>query len=208
MIHRIKSVIAKLLTGDAASTPDEWRNKHWRLSSLPPELTASLTSAGVKSGARILDIGSGPGDISAWLADAGYSVVGIEKEPAALVVARHEHPQRENLQFREIDFLDQDSSELGSFDLAVDRGCMHQMSKQKRPTYLVKLSACLKPGGVFCLFHRFGEKDRERGISPDYLVELFADDFDILENQPHRFESRHAKNIYDGRFFLMRRKSA
>ncbi len=208
MIHRLKRAVSKLLTGNSASTPEEWRNKHWRLTSLPPELTESLDKTGISVDAKILDIGSGPGDISAWLADAGYSVLGIEKEPAALIAAKGEYPERANLQFREFDFLAEDARQLGEFDVAIDRGCMHQMTKQQRPAYVANLSACLKSGGVFCLFHRFGKKDRERGVSPEYLADQFGDSFVILTNQPHRFESRRELTKYDGRFFLMRRKPA
>jgi SAM-dependent methyltransferase len=42
--------------------------------------------------ARVLDAGSGTGRISAWLADAGHEVVGVDGDPVLVAAAEREHP--------------------------------------------------------------------------------------------------------------------
>jgi len=188
------------------SRVSEWESKHWRLPPMPPELLPALHKAGLAAGGRILDIGSGMGDISAWLVESGYRVLGIDKEAAAITVAKRDHPENANLEHRQFDFLNDDLDELGRFDAAVDRGCLHQMDKSVRPDYLASLESTLKPGAVFCLFHRFEEKDLERGITPDYVRSLFEPHFELVEEQPHRFPSQKPWIRRRGRFLVMRRK--
>jgi ubiquinone/menaquinone biosynthesis C-methylase UbiE len=42
--------------------------------------------------ARVLDVGCGTGDFTAWLASRGARVVGLDRAPAMLAVLRHRHP--------------------------------------------------------------------------------------------------------------------
>ena len=51
-----------------------------------------LSAANVGLGARILDVGSGPGRISRRAAELGASVVGIDVAPAMVELARRIHP--------------------------------------------------------------------------------------------------------------------
>ena len=200
--------LADLLQKRDDSRVSEWESKHWRLPQMPPELLPALHKAGLPAGARILDIGSGTGEISNWLAEAGYTVLGIDKEAAAIAVAKRDHPENAHLEHRQFDFLNGDLHELGRFDAAVDRGCLHQMDKSLRPGYLTNLADCLKPGAIFCLFHRFEEKDAKRGITPDYVRSLFEPDFDPVQDQSHRFPSQKPWVRRRGRFLVMRRKGA
>lgn len=198
--------LGELLRKRDDSRVSEWESKHWRLRQLPPELLPALHRAGLAAGGRILDIGSGTGDISAWLVEAGYRVLGIDKEAAAVLVAKRDHPENAHLEHRQFDFLNDDLDDLGQFDAAVDRGCLHQMERSVRPGYLARLESRLKPGAVFCLFHRFEQKDLERGITPDSVRSLFEPHFDMLEDQPHRFPSQRPWIRRRGRFLVMRKK--
>jgi len=198
--------LAELLQKRDDSRISEWESKHWRLPQMPPELLPALHKADLASGGRILDIGSGTGEISAWLVEAGYRVLGIDKEAAAVAVAKRDHPENAHLEHRQFDFLNGDIGDLGQFDAAIDRGCLHRMDKGVRPDYLASLASSLKPGAIFCLFHRFEKKDLKRGISPVYVRSLFEPDFELVEDQPHRFPSQKPWIRRRGRFLVMRRK--
>lgn len=69
-----------------------------------PTLTL-LQRAGVAPGARVLDLGAGPGDVSFQVAEIvgpGGSVVGVERDPAQIAVAEHRRKERglTNVEFR------------------------------------------------------------------------------------------------------------
>jgi SAM-dependent methyltransferase len=53
---------------------------------------ARLVDAMLPRRARVLDAGSGTGRISAWLADAGHEVVGVDGDPVLVAAAEREHP--------------------------------------------------------------------------------------------------------------------
>jgi SAM-dependent methyltransferase len=53
---------------------------------------ARLVDAMLPRRARVLDAGSGTGQISAWLADAGHEVVGVDGDPVLVAAAEREHP--------------------------------------------------------------------------------------------------------------------
>ena len=53
---------------------------------------ARLLDAMLPRGARVLDAGSGTGRISAYLAAAGHTVVGVDGDPVLVTAAQEEHP--------------------------------------------------------------------------------------------------------------------
>ena len=54
-----------------------------------------LDAAGVGGGARVLDVASGPGFVSAAAAERGASVVGVDIAEAMLAIARQRYPELE-----------------------------------------------------------------------------------------------------------------
>lgn len=74
-----------------------------------------LDAAGVRPGARVLDVASGPGYVTARAAERGASVVGVDIAESMLAVARASYP--------ELDFRLGNAEALpfpnGSFDAVV-----------------------------------------------------------------------------------------
>ena len=109
--------------------------------------------AGVGPGMRVLDIGSGAGDVALLareiVGDTG-EVVGVDRVPAAIAAAT---ARAAALSVRNVTFLEGDPGEMSferPFDAVIGR---YVLQFQKAPaTMLRKLAAHARPGGVV-VFH-------------------------------------------------------
>jgi SAM-dependent methyltransferase len=145
------------------SDADPW----WRLTSIPLELQRACDSDWFAHGENVLDVGCGPGELAAWLAGAGYDVVGIDIAPAAIERARREHSAVTGLRFCE------QIPPGGPFGAVLDRGCLHTIPAKARHDYVRNLVAVARPGASFLLYHTYRD-----GGPP---AELVAGIRDLLE---------------------------
>ncbi len=117
----------------------------------PHDLLKQAIGSATTTG-RALDLGCGEGVNSTYLAKMGFSVVGIDFIPAALTAARLEAERAGvDVEFVQADVLEYQSAE--PFDLVVDSGCLHHISKRKHEHYRRRLYEWLAPGGSFVLVH-------------------------------------------------------
>jgi 2-polyprenyl-3-methyl-5-hydroxy-6-metoxy-1,4-benzoquinol methylase len=101
---------------------------------------------------RALDVGCGEGVNATYLAQQGFSVVGLDFVPAALTMARARAERAHaDVEFHECDVVDYEAT--SPFDLVVDSGCLHHMPKTKLHAYRARLDEWLAPGGDFVLVH-------------------------------------------------------
>ena len=108
-----------------------------------------FVQAGVGPGMRVLDVGSGPGDVAFLAADlvgTKGEVVGVDRVPVALATAR---ARAESLSLRHVSFREGDPGDMTfdrPFDAVVGR---YVLMFQPDPAAMVrKLVAHLRPGGV------------------------------------------------------------
>lgn len=101
------------------------------------------------SPARILDIGCGTGWTSAFLAQRGYEVVGIDLSPEAIATAQQAF-QYPNLTFVQHDVEIRLPYDDPAFDAALFFDSLHHVSDIRLPIQAV--FPCLRPGGqvVIC----------------------------------------------------------
>jgi SAM-dependent methyltransferase len=108
-----------------------------------------ISECGVKPGMRVLDIGTGVGDVAQLVAEvvgSSGSVVGIDGAEKAVQASRH---RAINAGLRHVEFVvatDQDLEKLGQFDAAIGRFVlMHQPD----PAAMVRrAAAAVKSGGI------------------------------------------------------------
>lgn len=116
-----------------------------------------VAAAAVESGRRVLDLGSGPGDGSALLADAGAIVDGVDFSSRMVAVARQRHPR---IQFHE---ADAEHLPFGNctFDAVVSNCVVHHLA---RPAAVFEeVSRVLVPGGRFA-FSVWGAAEEQTGF--------------------------------------------
>ncbi|MEU7283145.1 class I SAM-dependent methyltransferase [Streptomyces sp. NPDC045431] len=171
--------------------------------SKPDENLVSYVERGLLApGARVLDLGCGPGRNALYLASLGCEVDAVDLSPAA--VAWAEERAREagaKVRFHCGDAFDADWTAQrpgGPYDLVYDSGCFHHLPPHRRVSYLALLDRVLAPGGRFGLacfaagpggmgselpdtaFYRRSRENREGGLrgglayTPDALRRVFA----------------------------------
>ena len=109
-----------------------------------------LEQAGLAPGMRVLDLGSGAGNVArlaASLVGPEGSVVGIERDPAAVEFAQRQTAAA-NVEFRVGDVRTLDGVE-GGFDAVTGRLIL--MYLPDRVTALRQAAARVRPGGLVCL---------------------------------------------------------
>jgi SAM-dependent methyltransferase len=103
----------------------------------------------------VLDVGSGSGDLTIWIARQGLTVVGVEFVPAAVELAQQRATSLPadlvgNAEFRVADALR--PSTLGlQFGSIVDSGFYHLFEPQQCERFAAELRAALRPGGRYYL---------------------------------------------------------
>lgn len=100
---------------------------------------------------RVLDLGSGSGDVAVLAAEAmgpdGY-VVGTDRDPRAVERARRWTADRPNVEFRECDVTSLDGI-VGKFDAVVGRALLMYLPD---PAASLRAAATrVRPGGVVCM---------------------------------------------------------
>lgn len=142
--------------------------RNWRVESerpvaqlattVPKELKEAVEDGWIVPGSSVMDIGSGRGQISAWLAGRGFTVLGADLAEAATQLARrHFSDVGPHLQFRTLDIC-LDEAEAGRFDAFVDRGCFHGV-RGLRQAYLENVLTWSRPRARLLLFHKVDERD-------------------------------------------------
>ena len=110
----------------------------------------------ISGGGSVLDIGCGPGRVTAFLADRGFPVSGIDLSPAMIETARHAHP---SLQF-EIGSL----TDLGVADRSLAGAVLWYSIIHTPPARLgsvwTELERALAPGGRALIGFQSGDNEQ------------------------------------------------
>jgi len=154
-------------------------------------------------GARLLEIGAGPGHDSTYFQDEGFAVVAADLSPAMVEICRSKGIEAHVMDFLHLDFPD------GSFDAVFAMNCLLHVPNADLPTVLGAIRSVLRPGGLFFVgvyggTSREGPIDNDEHVPPRFFSwraddELLAFataagfeivDFHAIEHGPdHRYQS-------------------
>ncbi len=141
-----------------------------------------LHESGIEAGMRVLDVGSGTGDVAmlaAELVGPRGSVVGIDRSADALREARKRAKATGHSNIEYIEGSAEDFSASGPFDLAIGR---YVLIHQADPTAFIRAVAShVRPGGIVA-FHEIDIYSEARALPPvplwtetwSYIVTAFA----------------------------------
>jgi SAM-dependent methyltransferase len=153
------------------------RRPPWDTGVVPPEVERFVAS---HPPGRALDLGCGTGTNVVYLADQGWSAVGVDFVGRAIAKA----VRRANVagvsrwcEFRVGDVTRLDGT-LGPFELALDIGCLHSLPASRRGAYAAGLARLVRPGGTY-LMYAFAPGGPAVGITRDDVAATFADTFEI-----------------------------
>jgi SAM-dependent methyltransferase len=183
---------------------DEFQGMGAEYDRLRPEFPERLYSdvlheAGLKKGARVLDVGCGTGKATAHIAGKGFRILGVDPSPTMLAVARARHFP--DTKFKACRF--EDFPETKKFDLIIAAQAFHWVDP--RVGY-PKIHRLLNDNGLFALFTyspRFGDSTpRLHALlmrnCPDYPFDNFAakmDETAIARSGLFEFSVKHYQRV-------------
>lgn len=135
--------------------------KRFAADNVGPTLRAFIDA--VPEGARVLDLGCGPGNAAAAMRDAGLTVEAWDASPEMAEVAREIHGLE--LRVAEFDALDAEAVYDGIY---ANFSLLHA-PKAEMPGHLARIARALRPGGLLHIGLKTGEGERR-----DALGRLYA----------------------------------
>ena len=174
----------------------------------PPEIIALAAS---RPPGRALDVGCGYGRAAIYLAQRGWTAVGVDFIPQAIDEARR-RATAAGVAAR-THFAVASATELGflapPFDLAIDVGCAHSFADDMLRRYRDELARLLAPGGEYVLHARLRDdqpssEERPHGLEVATLLALLAGDF-TLERQEYGTTRVEDRPPWNSAWFWFRR---
>lgn len=152
------------------------------LDDLPLDRALLAAFAELCRGARVADVGCGPGLVTAYLHDLGADVVGLDLSPAMIGIARRAYPGRR--------------FEVGTMtDLPVPDGALGgilawysviHIPPAEQPALFAEFRRALAPGGHLLLGFHVGDDERHR-LHRAYGHEV---SYDVYRLSPDRVAQR------------------
>jgi SAM-dependent methyltransferase len=148
---------------DGASRRDKAVKQAWKLA----ERDAFLARLHGEGASRLLEIGAGTGQDSAFFAGNGLDVVATDMSPAMVTRCR-----AKGLNAHVMDFSDLDQ-EIGSFDAVYAMNCLLHVPNAELPAVLTPIGGLLRPGGLFFLGVYGGRAEEGEASSDDHVPARF-----------------------------------
>lgn len=143
-----------------AGGPDATPGK-WHLAEVSSHVRDAFDMGWFVPGQRVLDIGCGLGENAAWLAENDCRVMGIDFSDSAIEQARLKYEYAQGLEFSVADCT-QSLTSLGSYDSALDRGCLQGLPPHQWKYWFQNVHRVLQPSGRVLLLMAIKGRTDER----------------------------------------------
>lgn len=180
----------------------------WDSGTVPPELVELVEKL---PPGRALDLGCGYGRASIHMAKLGWQVDAVEFVPSAIDEARVRATDAgvaSQITFHlssvaDLSFLQ------GSFDFALDVGCLHNLPETELVAYRSNLLRLVRHGGLYLLFARLYQpqdavESEFHGIPEESIRTLFNEGF-VLERVEHGITQVEDQPPWASAWFWLRR---
>ena len=165
----------------------------WKTDQPQKELVEAIKSGWFPKNQRIIDVGCGNGEVSRWLADRGFAVLGIDYSAAAIENCRRLAAGQPNPPTFEVaDLCDENLRLEPAFSL-IDRGCFHRIVANLRPVFAQTIARATVEGGHLLLL---------AGTFQDARVVNYSG---VRSEQELR---EHVEEIFGNHFIIERAESA
>lgn len=179
-------------------------------------------------GLRVLDLGSGTGKNSFFLAERGSIVSGVELSPAAVSIAEQRAKERQlDVEFILGDIGKKLPFEKNSFDVIIDVVSSNSLNEAEREVYIKEVKRVLRPGGyifvkALCkdgdknaenLLRQFPGKEKDTYVMPGIGIiervfsrqdlEKLYNDFEILHFELKFSHTKFQGLAYKRAFWLL-----
>lgn len=152
----------------------------WDTGVSPPELIDFIAS---NPPGRALDLGCGTGTNSITLAQNHWRVIGVDFVPKAIKKAQ----QRAQEAGVDIKFILADVTDLSTintiFDLVLDIGCFHNLTKDGKLKYIRNLKRLLARRGTFLLYAFIRSLDSDKSGVSDHELTTLAEQLTLISRQ-------------------------
>ena len=170
----------------------------------PQPAFVELVHAGELTKGLVLDIGCGTGENALYLAENGFSVVGIDLSNRAIAAAKEKAIERKlKVNFRIANALSLDFKN-SYFDNAIDSGLFHTFNDNDKGDFASEIARVLKQDGRYFMLC-FSDKEPTnwggpRRITKEEIETTFSPFFDINYIRDAYFATRIHNN--GGRAYL------
>ncbi len=151
----------------------------WDNGKIPPELVELTEPRGARG--RALDLGCGTGTQSLYLAQHGWSVVGVDLAPKAVELAREKARRAGAVVAFQVADVTRLEFLREPFNLVVDLGCFHGLSAAARQRYVQNLARLTRSGSTFLLYAFDHHGAFGVGVTEEQVRQLFALSFVVRE---------------------------
>lgn len=143
---------------------DGWGGKKYdeRMRGLDKNLTRLLSHIKLEGG-RVLELGSGAGDVSMWFAEKGFEATGVEISETA-VKWSIEKAGDLNTRFICSSVTEEHLLMNESFDLIIDGNCLHCLFDEDRTAFYHNVKRLLNPKGYFYVASVMANKAGETAV--------------------------------------------
>ncbi len=126
-------------------------NPFWKTERPQKEFIEAIDSGWFSKTERIIDLGCGNGEVSRWLADQGFAVLGVDYSSVAVENCRRLSAAQPNAPtFAVADLCDPDL-QLEPAGSLIDRGCLHRIADKLWPVVAKNIARATIQGGHFLL---------------------------------------------------------
>lgn len=190
LLQQAKTLATRYLPGWRwQSEQNQWESRwaaanfapSWRIQTIPHGLEAAVAQQWFSPSAHLLDIGCGRGECANWLAQKGFTVLGIDFARSAIARAQATYAENERLQFHVLDICQ--AAPEHSFQLLFDRGCYHTIPEYNWPHYVQHVASAASRGTHFLLLHRTHGDPNQPIVSSDEQTKRNQQTFDRLKRE-------------------------